>query len=1292
MGAWARRILPALAAIGLPKLASAPPHELLHLIPHPLPSVNSDPGTWWRGLTSRQGIGAEGAEALRVVIENAGPSGTEQVLAAYQEALRVPLDRLKAERESLFTRVFRHAERVAGSTAFDPRRLPGGDPFALFSLQLPHAAWRVVEEGIRAGQGLEAFRAFENAREQHVLAAAAAELPAMLAALWEKRGAASAGNDAADPDADAAGWWSRRRQRWHDQEALLALCTEPEARQILLAGGAVDGTTLAGLRAHGEVAGPDEAGAPPNDPKDPNDWATLAFLEKHCPGAAPIVAYFRSRGPDAEELWRGYCNTLAPHFERIGFPDDDAVLAPRELASAGIYLAVSPASGPSGWRRAIDAELSPFDQDKIRRVGAVLSFWVEPVHGIKHSGEAGDPMGDVFANIFTAGLWGATRFAARGPALARAAAERAGWWDHRGEQRHQRWADHEALEAFRHNPRLHRLLERGGSVDGMTLRGLRGRGDVSGPEEAGEAGWIRLHRRVRPLFHLTFGRPMGRRELARLLALVPQLRAHPDGVIREMAGLVGQARSVLGVDARTGEYLAEAGDTLPFIAEKLVGDAGRWRELEAANPAREEGDPRIRIPCNWFGFVPYAIPVEQLAAEMERRREEAGAIDEAGVFDGASAPDDAGAPRRRVHGGRRAGHRLPGHGSDWATFGSGTTIGGDPDGGGGDDGGDDADAGAWGGRPLSMRERRKAERLGLDRVTQHPGHLLRLLRDAERREGGEAGDVEGIGDWLAQHNPFASPPPPAPPAAPPPPPPPEEAPEIDLDKPAPPSRPRAVMDGPRQPITKHTYVVKAGDWPERIADRLGGRRPHRLAELFHANPHKHITARNWDRLVQGEVINLPDAWETVAEASGLDSDAGALDTSGGDDAGDALRQNLTKRTYSVVRGDSMFSIAKKLGAAPSRPTWFPELRDVNTHKSMEIDPATHKQIKWTTLNPGEIINIPDEWPDAPQLRPPPGGVATAAPLPGLKQFPELPGGATPTVVAPARTVPAGATVDPGTILRVQGILIAWRHAHPDAASPRDFGAGSPVSLDALGVLNARTQEALASFQRWSNKTAGTHLRTDGVLDPETIAALDSWSVQAVAQLPQRPAPVPVPGADPPHPADPFASILGAVAGMAANVAQRIRVPVSPSPNGPAGSAPPEAAPPAAPVDQDPFAGVPGVEGNLGRTPGPEARAPREARPSRPGNAPPALPPAPPPLAQLPDLLQRAGAPGVPGLPGGAPHAPAAGPLQVPPEVYRRLRDQAPPEAAPSPPPARKSNDDAVAAAGLGILAALGGLI
>ena len=44
----------------------------------------------------------------------------------------------------------------------------------------------VVEEGIRAGHGIEAFRAFENAREEHALAAAAAELPAMLAALWEK--------------------------------------------------------------------------------------------------------------------------------------------------------------------------------------------------------------------------------------------------------------------------------------------------------------------------------------------------------------------------------------------------------------------------------------------------------------------------------------------------------------------------------------------------------------------------------------------------------------------------------------------------------------------------------------------------------------------------------------------------------------------------------------------------------------------------------------------------------------------------------------------------------------------------------------------------------------------------------------------------------------------------------------------------------------------------------------------------------------------------------------------------
>ncbi|MBK8824796.1 MAG: hypothetical protein IPN58_19970 [Anaerolineales bacterium] len=81
------------------------------------------------------------------------------------------------------------------------------------------------------------------------------------------------------------------------------------------------------------------------------------------------------------------------------------------------------------------------------------------------------------------------------------------------------------------------------------------------------------------------------------------------------------------------------------VAFKLVGDRGRWRELLAANPLRTEGDPRVRIPPSWFGYVPYSIPLRRVRELLARRRrietagpeevafEDAAGIDEAAFFD-----------------------------------------------------------------------------------------------------------------------------------------------------------------------------------------------------------------------------------------------------------------------------------------------------------------------------------------------------------------------------------------------------------------------------------------------------------------------------------------------------------------------------------------------------------------------------------------------------------------------------------------------------------------------------------
>ena len=946
---------------------------------------------------------------------------------------------------------------------------------------------------------------------------------------------------------------------------------------------------------------------------------------------------------------------------------------------------------------------------------------------------------------------------------------------------------------------------------------------VSGNARRAPAWWPFLRsRRPRPLYHMSFARPMSQRELHRLLMFVPQLRAHPEGVLAEMAGLVGQARDVRGVDATTGEYLLLPGETLIDVAFKLVGDRGRWRELLAANPLRAEGDPRVRIPPSWFGYVPYSIPLRRVRELLARRRRFETAGPEEVAFEDAAGIDDAAF--------YDAGDDDEAGDDEAAFFDAGDTDEAGDDAGDYDAGGFD-EAGAVRGRRVRRVVRRRARRARWVR----PGGMMvsppavmdpSMDEEGDELEEDDAGDPDfdafrryivmrsdlrapgtpdhtravaeaiairhGLWDgerwsrprWWAElrdinpHKPLNSRgwwrdigqgeelwiPGPWPivrlrvrsdgsevsgPIA-------GDAPHrylvarTDVRAPGTPDVVRATAEaiairhglwdgerwmrprwwvelrganphkslgpdgwwrdiaqgevlwipaswpvvkqrsadgsdtgdlwddlaqlgfsgassrsgrdaseqpeeidprfsrnpanrGRRPQVTAQVYTVVRGDWPQRIARKFSAeRRRHWLTELQKVNPQKPVDSGmgNWFTLTPGEVINIPDAWTA--------SDTGWLDDAG------APRQNLTTRTYAVVAGDGMQRIAQKLGAA-ARSRWFGELRDANPHKAMKRD-ANGKQLGWVSLVPGEIINIPDAWSDTPQLRPAPGGAPTPAPHQGLSQFPTFPGGAVPSPTAPPGTVPAAATVDPGTILRAQAILVAFRKLHPEAIVPKDFGTGSTYSPDVTGVLTARTQQALASFQRWSNGTTRARLRTDGVLDPDTIAALDSFSAQAIAGLSQRPLATPAVGATPSpgdgsDGTDPFAGFFKAASEVLRAEPDDMPVPRAPVPREPA------------------------------------PRVPAPAAPRRPM---PMAPPEPmaldPVLNDLPDALQQYGIPGVPGLPGGAPHAPKPQRPRVEPPVAP------PPPAAPGP-AAQKQTEDAVVPmvlTGLGILSGIFG--
>jgi hypothetical protein len=1115
-----RPITQALLGLGLPDLASAPPSQLLRMIPPLFPPTSTDPNGWWSALTAAQGLDDASQRTLRATIDADGPRGIQHTIAVYQRLLQGPSDELRARREALFTRLLGEAQRIAGP-ALDPSALPGGDPFALLAQNAGN--WRPVYDAIMTGNNpLGAFRRAEAERQNGCFYSdAPARMATMLAALWNAR--------------LMAGWGQRT-----------------------------------------DAGEPGEAG----------DIRTPGAFSRQLIRREPVREAFR-----------------------------------RELRNE--------------------------------------PFRYEPRH-----------------------------------------------------------------EPFRYEY---------------------------------ERGFFRDYR-PRPLYHLSFGRPMSHRELGRILRVVPALQAHPEGVLREMAGLATQAIDVRGVDATTGEYLLARGDTFEDIAYRLVGDRARWRELEAANPMRAEGDVRVRIPPGWFGYVPYAIPRRPnaralLPAVLGGPFAGIG-LGIAGLFHRHHHYRFLGPVARRVFGHH---YYRRGFGPVAGLFGYRTYRGWDAAGPDDVAGAEIDEAGALHGggsmhgrRPLHVGGGRRGGFRGGRRAW--GGEYRVAFENAPEEDldesfpdsefSPETDESSGPLDFLAGLNPFGSGVPAAKVPA--------QHPQLDMptfpppgpDYAGPPEAWKSAdfgatqrrNSGPRPNLTSRTYVVKQGDWPVRIAKAFGATaRRHWLTELERANPHKPVDdgIGNWYSLSTGETVNVPDAWgagsvdtggvDQGEEAAGPDSDWHSLadmesatpyfaplaryfriapdpegtwrtygntlappfeivapgeargatletaaagfyialpgasgpagwrrattaelrhfkpealrqlggltfwadpafgiepvptDPETGDADAGALtdRENLTRQTYAVLRGEGMYQIARKFGAA-ARPHWFAELRDANPTKAITVDPTTKKQVGWRTLNPGDIVNLPDAWAtvDSPHARPAPGGAPSPAPYLGLQTFPPLPEhGAYPSPTAPPGTTPAAATVDPGTILRVQGILVAFRHAHPADMNPANFGDGLPVSQDCLGVITPRTQQALSSFQIWSNKQGRSpmderqSLRTDGVLDPATIAALDSFSAQALGGLAQRPPVLIIPGALPPRRGDPApaGNVLGKAATAIDDFAQGAAA---------AGGASDQwadmfrgSAPPAAP----------------------------EVAPRKPG--------APAPLHDLPDVLDRNGAPGVPSLPPGAPHGP-----------------------------------------------------
>ena len=290
---------------------------------------------------------------------------------------------------------------------------------------------------------------------------------------------------------------------------------------------------------------------------------------------------------------------------------------------------------------------------------------------------------------------------------------------------------------------------------------------------------------------------------------------------------------------------------------------------------------------------------------------------------------------------------------------------------------------------------------------------------------------------------------------------------------------------------------------------------------------------------------------------------------------------MTGRTYAVILNDYPQGIAKKLGAFPSRPSWWAEIKGANPQK--QSGPKG-----WKTLNAGEVINIPDEWPPSSLLRAAPGvppGAPTPPTLPPAQghgapsaPVPPLPGPTGPILPAPTPLpgfVPLAATVDPGTIARIHSELAVWSLATPGACNPADFGRGPDALADVSGVLTERAQHATQSFQIWANAQGRRRkLRSDGALDPATAVAINTWFRSKATP----PGPMPLPGPLP-----------------------------LPGPEAPRGEQPAPRAPEGPRVPRGP--GVPRGPDDPGGPGGPPARRPSTTVPAVYREPPPAAPPA-----------------------------------------------------------------------------------
>ncbi len=275
-------------------------------------------------------------------------------------------------------------------------------------------------------------------------------------------------------------------------------------------------------------------------------------------------------------------------------------------------------------------------------------------------------------------------------------------------------------------------------------------------------------------------------------------------------------------------------------------------------------------------------------------------------------------------------------------------------------------------------------------------------------------------------------------------------------------RVRVIVPNDARGVEGAKWRVSAGDFYAKIAAAMG--HPNETLALIKANP----TIKSPYTLFVGQLINLPEAWIGGMTPAPAPSPSPV-----------PLPAPTTANTYTVQPGDTMQLIATKHG----HPNDVGVLIIANPQVK---DPSM--------IFPGDKLNIPAGWVSL--------GGKTPVPLPPSPieievQEEEEPDWYIPGTNPGDYQLPDGtwesfpgeayqAKLDTAVWARVQTELAAWNRAFPGACTPSDYG----LPTDFTAIWDSRTQQAIASYQKWAKKRGEQMHREDGVLDDVTQNSLD----------------------------------------------------------------------------------------------------------------------------------------------------------------------------------------------------------